>query len=714
MKKIKTMLWAIFFISTCFFWTLHTAFAENIDVPIERRNHKIDEEIPSRSLQGFPQLIAINENGEVDTGGEILPAAFTMLGRSDDTKVFVNNQEINSVLNYSISANSTLRITNLGIYEGKEIEANLRFGIRDRLSSVQLRFDTDNLWLWFNRPDISIINPTQTMTIEYKFSDGNALPEGIVLGATWGHSRNIHFEISQSSVKGIVVPTSDVEEYVIQSRPSNYLIEIINNTRPLTLLTPPEIGEYIFGIHSSPLGSVTGVIMPIFNRRAASVLPDNNSPSPKIEGIKEEKEFKSKYLVTQDVGSVTNGNYKLDVKYNTNHHKDMSVISIKDDQGNDLAKIADITYEEDGLAIQLSKEEMSALRSRAFVIELEGALDKDYSKLPDYLVGDYLEIPITAFTNYLSDPVSGNALTWARPWAESVPQEIAQGTSTADVSALDFVKNLENKLTDDTPFVVGFEEEKNFDVTGETSVNVVIESEISGIQNTIVVPVTVVESKTILNVEFINELDQLLPGYTIIIDNYQLGDLVDLTKEQQVIDQLNNLEQSGYEVVERPPNETSVALDSVEVTVQYKIQGTLRLASVPTAFDFGTLTYDATTQRVEDPKIDQPLIVTDMRAGVSSGWILTATLSTPMKNNEGRELKNALRYVANGKEMILDMNAQTVYSNTAGIAGTFNISNYWGTQAGTDGLKLQIDSSDILHTGSYTGMITWKIMAGQP
>ncbi|MFD1901113.1 WxL domain-containing protein [Enterococcus termitis] len=217
----------------------------------------------------------------------------------------------------------------------------------------------------------------------------------------------------------------------------------------------------------------------------------------------------------------------------------------------------------------------------------------------------------------------------------------------------------------------------------------------------------------VLTVEFTNELGQILPGYTITIDGL-IGDEIDLTKEERVVKQLEELMNAGYEIAERPANETMVILDSTEVTVQYKLQGILSLASAPNALDFGSLAYNATTKRVEDPSIDQPLIVTDTRADTANGWTLTASLSSPMRNSDGQELVNALRYVYKGQETILDANDQTVYLNTNGSAGSFEVSDSWGNQSGTDGVKLQIGSSDTIHTGNYVGVITWKVMAGQP
>lgn len=227
------------------------------------------------------------------------------------------------------------------------------------------------------------------------------------------------------------------------------------------------------------------------------------------------------------------------------------------------------------------------------------------------------------------------------------------------------------------------------------------------------IKVTVVDVDAVLTVEFINELGQVLPGYTITIDS-QVGDKIDLTKEERVTKQLTDLESAGYEIAERPGNETEIVINNTEVTVRYKLQGILSLASAPNALDFGSLTYNATTKRVDDPSIDQPLIVTDTRADTANGWTLTASLSTPMRNTEGQELVNALRYVYRGKETILDTNAQTVFLNADGSSGSIDISNSWGSQTGTDGVKLQIESSDIVHTGNYVGVITWKVMAGQP
>ncbi|MBO0422751.1 WxL domain-containing protein [Enterococcus plantarum] len=230
---------------------------------------------------------------------------------------------------------------------------------------------------------------------------------------------------------------------------------------------------------------------------------------------------------------------------------------------------------------------------------------------------------------------------------------------------------------------------------------------------TTTIQVTVVDVDAVLSVEFLNEANQVLPGYTVKLDT-QVGDTIDLTKEESVTTQLTNLTKAGYDIAERPADETAVKINNTALTVQYKLQGVLSLTSVPSALDFGSLAYNATTKRVEDPEFDKQLVVTDTRADAANGWRLTATLTTSMKNDSGQELVNALRYVTDGKETILNTNAQVIYTNSKGTAGSFDVSDSWGKTANTDGIKLQINSSDTVYTGDYVGVITWKVMAGQP
>ena len=144
------------------------------------------------------------------------------------------------------------------------------------------------------------------------------------------------------------------------------------------------------------------------------------------------------------------------------------------------------------------------------------------------------------------------------------------------------------------------------------------------------------------------------------------------------------------------------------------VYGILSFVSAPESLNFGNIQYSATTKRVETPEFAQKLVVNDVRENVTAGWYVTATLSQAMINDKKQELVNAMRYVYKGEESILNEHAQVVYTNLDSKRGEYIISDHWGKQKGSDGIKLQIEGKDDVYTGSYQGVITWKLMAGQP
>lgn len=370
---------------------------------------------------------------------------------------------------------------------------------------MEVTFNENNIFFFLHRADLSVVNPTQEMIVEYKFDDGTALPENLAIGTTWGHNQNIYFEVEQSAFTGIVVQTSDIDKYSIQTLTSSYLIAVLNSVRNLTLLTSPGPTNYVFGNPSVTSGSLTAALFPIFIRSSEGILPENNFLAPIIRGHKEDENFKSKYTIIQEVGSITNGDFKLAVKYNKDYHSDLLVTAIYDAQGNDIIGNANIEQGDGQTRIHLSKEKIADLRAQRISFEIEATIDKDYYNLSSYLNEDYLELPIEASTNFIPSSVSDVASTWARPSGEAVSQTINQGETTNDLSASDFVDNLNSGLLNDEPFVVGFLEEQEFNELGDDFLNVVIESSISSIQNTIRVPVVVVENIGTVFVHHVNQ-----------------------------------------------------------------------------------------------------------------------------------------------------------------------------------------------------------------
>lgn len=233
-----------------------------------------------------------------------------------------------------------------------------------------------------------------------------------------------------------------------------------------------------------------------------------------------------------------------------------------------------------------------------------------------------------------------------------------------------------------------------------------------GVTTEKVVTITIKDISTSLTIKFVGESNNEL--HTPVSLDGNTTDKVNLSTNTTVQKIVSDLVLKGYTQLAWdnpfPENDTPYNVG----TVTYKFQGNLVLDSVPKTLDFGNLTYDAKDKRVENPTFAEKLVISDTRANPKQGWHLTAELAASMKNDDGKELVNALRYVDKGTETILDSNAQVVYANNEGKDGKFVVSDKWGKTQGTDGIKLQINSSDTVYTGAYVGRITWKIMAGQP
>lgn len=224
------------------------------------------------------------------------------------------------------------------------------------------------------------------------------------------------------------------------------------------------------------------------------------SPPPMITGEISENNFLSKFKVSQMVTSSF-----LEVNLNSPEVLDNSkvnILSITDDNGVDLSEYTDWKKNENQIVFNWH-ENVNKIINKNVNIELSYPIIKSKG-LEQYLEEDYLIIDAFVSNNRNEESVSATSATWVRPWGEPVEQEVYLNSSTNDLDPEKFVDNLENKLGGDKPFVVGFTEERAFDNLGTTSIGVIIESEISGIQNIIDVPITVIENKSNI---FIHYLD---------------------------------------------------------------------------------------------------------------------------------------------------------------------------------------------------------------
>ncbi|MBL1228262.1 hypothetical protein IW492_03310 [Enterococcus sp. BWB1-3] len=94
-----------------------------------------------------------------------------------------------------------------------------------------------------------------------------------------------------------------------------------------------------------------------------------------------------------------------------------------------------------------------------------------------------------------------------------------------------------------------------------------------------------------------------------------------------------------------------------------------------------------------------------------------SNLFTGENDETGSVMNEALWYVDSAGEefaLTLESGNQPVYTNASG--STFDVTGTWGDTSSEPGLKLVADptKTTMSSTGTYSGVVTWTIMAGQP
>lgn len=193
---------------------------------------------------------------------------------------------------------------------------------------------------------------------------------------------------------------------------------------------------------------------------------------------------------------------------------------------------------------------------------------------------------------------------------------------------------------------------------------------------------------------------------SVTVADKKVGSIVDLSKETSVTSILNNLTSQGYEIIQRPVNETNLLVVETGNTVLYQLEGKLIFVSAPSLIDFGTQILTASKQRINQPqKIQGDLAVKDNRSSRKE-WNMTAKLMSPLWN--GKDIvMDSLRYVYKDKEAILNNGEQEVSRNTNTDNQLYKINNTW-SEAG-DGLKLQTEVGAVKSTGDYSAIVRWTL-----
>ncbi len=301
------------------------------------------------------------------------------------------------------------------------------------------------------------------------------------------------------------------------------------------------------------------------------------------------------------------------------------------------------------------------------------------------------------------------------PTGKAVPQTVMKGSKVGDLTLSELVKELATIIPNSPVEIVGTKEslEMIFDKEGATEITVIIKEMFGGLTTEIKIPITVIElADKEVTVNFVKEDGNLFPSTTLVFHGKE-GESIDVSsgvgtpESIQVQQVIETLEKDGYKLAKRPDQEKIIFTKEPQV-IQYEFKGTIGFVSVPKAINFGDIEYDAKTYRVDNPTVDGDLVI---KATTSNQFSVAATVEKVLSNKESK-LPNALRYVKeiDQAELILNEEAQEVYNNFEGKAGVFDISKEWGETSNSKGLKLQLNSSDEVEYGSYSGAILWSII----
>lgn len=232
-----------------------------------------------------------------------------------------------------------------------------------------------------------------------------------------------------------------------------------------------------------------------------------------------------------------------------------------------------------------------------------------------------------------------------------------------------------------------------------------------GVTTDVDATLVVKEAKSRLTVNIVNEADELIDK--VELNDYLINQAVDLTAIKEVTSVLDKYTTNGgYTIIERPNDETNLLLNSVKMSVTYKLKGNLLIESAPRLFDYGEIKTSVDNVHIRQAKnLDEqpPLKIVDNRSNKSTGWNLKLKMVKSF-TNDGTELPNIMEYrLSSSDSFNVTSDAMTAYHSKAG--GDYTLSDDWKKY--DTGLGLIIEPGQVKKLGHYTSEMEWDLMPGE-
>lgn len=227
--------------------------------------------------------------------------------------------------------------------------------------------------------------------------------------------------------------------------------------------------------------------------------------------------------------------------------------------------------------------------------------------------------------------------------------------------------------------------------------------------NTVLITTKLQKQK--VNVTFIDETGAELHTPAVTLEGI-IGETIDLTKNDDVQQIINDLIAKHYQIKQKPASETAVKIQEKESTVTYQFEGTLFVYSHPKFLSFGTkmLLKGLRFIKVEKARFDQPLVIWDNRKK-SNSWKVTATLEKSLTSvtDPSKSLPNAIRYKRDETDIVTfsEGNSEVLAEKTSNGSNEYNLSDDWKT--GNSGFQLEVPTGKVVQPGGYAATILWQV-----
>ncbi len=706
-----------------------------------------------KPMDQFDRWVSLDSSGDIESGWENIPATTIYSATSGSSRTLINGNPVS----HASAVDSMGPIITPGdiiIFE------NVGTGVDDkpfhaRFEVIRTRNSTGiNNVMRLN--SIGFNNRTGEGTADFSavtsfvYNDGTNVDGDVLLSldgsATTNHG-SFYITLLNENIKAVLGQPNSQNGW----GETDGITTTIKPGASLNIIVPgaPHVQVFSRAVRNSVV---------LFEQQGPSL--DISYDELSVKGAINDERFISEFNIIQRIPK--NRREELEIYLNAPDilNKDgLNIRSIINTDGDNLIEDVDVYFNDESneWIIYFSQEIIDKQAGKNINLALNFTIDKDNNP-ENYLEEDYLEIGIEVMNSLSSTIAADTAFTWARPWGDPVPQEVGAGISTTDLDSKKFVDNLSNKLEGDAPFVVGFSEEQSFYILGNTFADVIIESEISGIQNIIEVPVTVVEKNGSV---FVHYLDR---------DGNLLADPDELVGKIGEVYETHAKEIQNYHVVMEPDNATGIYEENqIKVTYIYDItpispldpldpevevdpenqpglpedQGLLSIDFI-SSFNFGSQGisvqdqwYYAQPQRLLNPDgtinegEERPnyIQISDRRSeNDRHSWQLAVTQNSQFTNLDEHELAGARLHLTNQQFATAQDGVEPVIRHQEGVVlipehrtelitakneqgtGTWIYRFGDGTSAG-ESVALEVPQTALPRATTYQTTLTWELSA---